>query len=566
MKKQDVVRVFAIASVAAAGSMLAVQSGMAAAGGVGANADAIGSMGPVPKAQCSPGDHTESGLQGSTTPEERMSGDSTKDYNCNLELVGKYQGEGAYSQDGPTFYGDCAYYGTDNVTSLQQHHGVTVVDVSDPRHPQATAFLNDSPAMLRPHETLKANAARGILVAGEFNGPGFAVYDISQDCRHPILKSSIVLQGSAGHEGNFAPDGKTYYLTQNNRGLGGFLYPVDLTDPANAKGLPPWQFVPSPDNPTGDGRSHENWLNFDGFMPGLTEGTRLYAGQPGEFGNTGSSIGPDGLVIEDVSDYQFRRPNPKIRIISKLFWTDQGQAEEMLPITIKGHPYIVSSDEAGGAGGVGGWTAACARGASAFGYPMIIDVADEKNPRIISKLMLEVNDPANCEVLRNQTPPDIPGTAPGTNLPSDSGTTNYSGERCTPDRQRNTTMLACSYQNAQLRVFDVRDPYHPKEIAYWKSGAVGSLVQPGSGSWAQGSVRTVDKIAGYVRFYKRPPGQGASGNGAHGNGDGNANGNGRGPELEIWTVSDGNGLQVLRFSDGFKALHKDLLDEAGGDE
>jgi hypothetical protein len=200
------------------------------------------------------------------------------------------------------------------------------------------------------------------------------------------------------------------------------------------------------------------------------------------------------------------------------------------------------------------------RGASAFGYPMIIDVADETNPRIISKLMLEVNDPANCSLLRNETPPDAPGTAPGTNLPAESGTTNYSGERCTPDRQKNTTMLACSYQNAQLRVFDVRDPYHPQEIAYWKSPAVRTAVQPRSGSWAPGVDRTVDKIAGYVRFYKRPPGNDKSKR--NGNGNGNGNGN-QGPELELWTVSDGNGLQVLRFTDNFKALHKDLLEEAG---
>ena len=96
-------------------------------------------------------------------------------------------------------------------------------------------------------------------------------------------------------------------------------------------------------------------------------------------------------MILDVSDYQFRRPNPEIRIISKLFWEDQGQAEDMYPVTIKGHPYIISTDEAGGAGGVGGWAAACDRGASAFGYPQIIDVGDETNPRIIAKLMLEVN-------------------------------------------------------------------------------------------------------------------------------------------------------------------------------
>ena len=112
--------------------------------------------------------------------------------------------------------------------------------------------------------------------------------------------------------------------------------------------------------------------------PACPKGRCCSRGRPGQFGAapTDSSFGPDGLVIEDVSDYQFRRPNPQIRIISKLFWADQGQAESMIPVKIKGHPYIISTDEAGGAGGAGGWAAACARGASAFGYPQIIDVAD----------------------------------------------------------------------------------------------------------------------------------------------------------------------------------------------
>lgn len=52
----------------------------------------------------------------------------------------------------------------------------------------------------------------------------------------------------------------------------------------------------------------------------------------------------DGLVIEDVSDYQNRLPHPRIRIISKLFWTGQGIAESMIPVKIKGHPYLISID------------------------------------------------------------------------------------------------------------------------------------------------------------------------------------------------------------------------------
>ncbi len=73
----------------------------------------------VPKAICGPEDHTESGLQGQTTVDERSSGDSERAYNCNLELVGEYRGEGAYSQDGPAYDGDCAYYGTDKLRSSE---------------------------------------------------------------------------------------------------------------------------------------------------------------------------------------------------------------------------------------------------------------------------------------------------------------------------------------------------------------------------------------------------------------------------------------------------------------
>ena len=100
-----------------------------------------------------------------------------------------------------------------------------------------------------------------------------------------------------------------------------------------------WQFK-------GDGKPHDADLSADG--------TRLYSGQYGDVGTT-----PDGLVILDVSDYQFRRPNPQIRIVSKLFWTDSSGAEQMLPFSANGRHYIVSTDEFGGFGAAGGLAAAC---------------------------------------------------------------------------------------------------------------------------------------------------------------------------------------------------------------
>src|SRR2546423_15339955 len=129
MNKQELVRLFAVATVALPGLSLSASIALA-------QPASDGFPGSVPKAICGPGDHTESGLQGQTTAQERFGGDSERGYNCNLELVGEFHGEGVYSQDGPAYDGDCAYMGTDNVTPLQQHHGVVVVDASDRRHPQ----------------------------------------------------------------------------------------------------------------------------------------------------------------------------------------------------------------------------------------------------------------------------------------------------------------------------------------------------------------------------------------------------------------------------------------------
>jgi len=553
MNKQDLVRLFAVSAAAVPGLLLSAAI---------ASAQAISSdgfPGSIPKAICGPGDHTESGLQGETSLQERLSGDSETAYNCNLELVGEepqdtYQG--AFSQDGPAYYDVCAYYGNDRPATGQ---GIKVIDASDPQHPVVSVRLTDTPAALFPHETVHTNARTRILVAGQDGGENFAVYDIS-DCRHPVLKSSITLPGSDAHMGNFAPDGKTFYLSQNPccSGVGGPLYVVDTSDPSNAKQLPTWNF-------TGNGRPHSLNVNPQGFA-GLGVGTRAYMNQGRSWPFADAM---DGLVITDVSDYQSRLDNPQIRIISTLFYPDQGTGESMIPVKINGHPYIVSVDEAGAASGQGGWPVACGRQprVGAFGYPQLIDVADETHPKIVAKIRMEVADPANCASLLAETPPDPPGTAPGTNLPASSGTTNYSVEACVADNPDDTKMLACGAQNAGLRVFDVSDPTSPKEIAYWKSGAVRGRVLPASGSWdnrmvnGQGIDRTVDKIAHWPRWVV--VGKGKGHDKAKGNGNGNGNGVGGGPgnsaDIQLWTVSDGHGFQVLQFSKSFTAQHKDLF-------
>src|SRR6266513_155036 len=162
--------VMAAVFVALLGSLLGAAIPSAAgtaARGTHASAGRVPGTGPVPKAHCGPGDHAESGLQGQTTVRERFSGDSERAYNCNLQLVGQHTGQGAYSQDGPAYAGNCAYYGTDNDTSLQKHHGVTVVNASNPAHPRVTAYLNNTSSALIPHETVQTYPPRHLLVVAQ---------------------------------------------------------------------------------------------------------------------------------------------------------------------------------------------------------------------------------------------------------------------------------------------------------------------------------------------------------------------------------------------------------------
>src|SRR5258708_35923714 len=96
----------------------------------------------VPKANCGPGDHPETGLQGQVPAALRAAG--FKGFNCNLELIGQSKGDGANWQT--TEFRDehghvCAYHGTSFSTVNRTHLGVPVIEVTDPHDPTPTGYL-----------------------------------------------------------------------------------------------------------------------------------------------------------------------------------------------------------------------------------------------------------------------------------------------------------------------------------------------------------------------------------------------------------------------------------------
>jgi hypothetical protein len=454
--------------VAAVGGMLSFAVAPASA------ADPGVFEGPVARAACDAGSRPETALQGEVTIEERDSRRSTAGYRCNLALVGQYPGEGASWQ--ATYYKRCAYYDT-KFGGGQEKQGVIVLDVSDPSHPKYTANLT-SVAMLDPWESLSANQARGLLagvaidrynsgVGGMSGVAFFDVYDISQDCTQPKLLSSAPVSG-LNHEGEWAPDGKRYYGASIAPGT---LSAIDTTDPASPQRIGTFFAAPS---------SHGLSVSDDG--------NRLYLAA------ISTADGGNGLQIIDVSDIQARKPAPQIRTVGTVTWDDGSTAQHTIPITIGGRPYVVFVDE-----GTNGGT-------------RLIDISDETKPRVVSKLRLEIQMPQN---------EDRAGESGGYGKGGgQEGTFAYNSHYCGVPQRAEPGIVGCSNFESGTRIFDVRDPLHPRELAYFNVGGNETKPVPGSHRSGGTSAYTSARV-GFV------------------------------PERgEVWFTDQDKGFYVTRFTDG----------------
>src|SRR5262249_10982623 len=115
--------------------------------------------------------------------------------------------------------------------------------------------------------------------------------------------------------------------------------------------------------------------------------------------------------------------------------------------------------------------AACAAGMPMFPMARIINIDDERHPFIVSRLGLETHDPANCAAVTA----DLVGL----------GGFTYGSHYCSVDNNQDATTLACGYFNSGIRVFDIRNPRHPREIAYYNPAGT-TTPSPGSNHAAFG--------------------------------------------------------------------------------
>jgi hypothetical protein len=396
--------------------------------------------------RCGRLDMPETGLQGEVPIADQLSGRAQQGYNCGLALVGHVSLSGASSN--MAWAGHCAYVASTG-------SGINVVDVSDPEHPQVTATLH-GPGSNLTIETIAAKqiGSRAVLVAGRYGlAAGVPVpapmdiYDAS-DCAHPRFLTTYMWPQNI-HNLSFSPDGTRVYATLP-------VQVVDIRDPAHPvylgnldKDIPQPNVFHDLGIPNASYLAHEVQTSPDGNI--------LYLG-----GQTPLSFA--WFTIADITGWPQRKPI----ILSQV----QGRGHSMRLATINGRTYAVHSEESIAGPAANGCASPAANPFGGAAQPWLSDVTDPTQPEMrISQMTLAINDPANC--VRQLT--DV-----------EDASVHYQDV----DNAQHTTFVMASMWNAGLRLFDVRDPLHPREVAYFNPGMFGK----------PSDTPLLDKAWGHIRY------------------------------------------------------------------
>jgi hypothetical protein len=165
------------------------------------------------------------------------------------------------------------------------------------------------------------------------------------------------------------------------------------------------------------------------------DGNRLYIG--------GQLPGQEQMYVVDVEGW----PARPARLLSR--WTGPGHSVSLA--RIDGRDYVLHADESIVAPISNGCLPDAASPAGGASEPILTEVSDLLAPRQVGVLQLEINQPEHC----------LDALASGMN-----GSVHYQDV----DDPEDTTFAMVSMWNAGLRIFDVRDPAHPVEVAYFNPG------------------------------------------------------------------------------------------------
>jgi hypothetical protein len=236
------------------------------------------------------------------------------------------------------------------------------------------------------------------------------------------------------------------------------LRAADLTDPRHPKLLPEIEPQIAASGAPRLAYAHEAWPSPDG--------RRLYIGNQ-------QVNDSEAVLVVDTEGW----PKRPARVLGRV----PLPGHSIRPMTVDGTPYLLTSDESV----VDPTAKGCLPDAlTPFGgaaRPTLVDLTHEGRPRAAGALRLPINEPSHC----------VDQLLSGVNA-----SVHYHDV----DDARDTTFAMVSAWNAGLRIFDVRDPAHPREVAYFNPGRVGDPVPGLSAALGPVGAGGLDQAWAHVRY------------------------------------------------------------------
>ena len=340
-----------------------------------------------------------------------------------------------------------------------KHSGWTILDVTDASNPEYLKFVPgpDKPGQV----TLKIQVADGLMITAlqgglpflhgnEMDDPyeeGVMLWDV-KDPVNPKLLSHWRTGDTLGVHRFFYNGGRYAHLTASCRGFTGYIYRIlDVADPKQPVEAGRW-WVPEQWAAGQVDEPGEPWLKvLDGpnmHGPAYPKGNLAYL-----------SYGGAGLVILDISDPSL----PKL--IGQLhhhppFAGKLSGARCHTVIPLSRRPYAVMSTEG--------------ERYTVFDEKIIGGVAQPLN--FIG--LVDISNPADPTLISTFPYPEIPQGWPYKNFTEIPGVGagpfgphNLHEPHFHPALEDRNDRIYCAYFHAGLRVYDISDPFVPREIAYY---------------------------------------------------------------------------------------------------
>jgi hypothetical protein len=312
--------------------------------------------------------------------------------------------------------------------------GWSIVDVTEPSKPKYVRYIPGP----EHTECNQIQVADGIMITAlqkELPVPGrpkdapfeegFYIWDV-KDPENP-KRLGHWKSGAQGTHRNHWEGGRYVHCAAQARGFVGQLYViVDIADPQNPVEVGRWwlpeQWV------AGSLNVPDPRLTLHG--PAYTRGSRAYLG-----------YGTGGMVILDISDITLPRLVSQLKLHPPL--GGKLPCHTVLPLTRRDLAIVTSEaiDEG-------------EESREPMQYAGIVDISDEENPRLISLLPV----------------PEPPPGAPYKNFREKGGRFgphNFNHPQRQPYLEDRDDRVYVAYFNAGLRVYDISDPYLPREIGYY---------------------------------------------------------------------------------------------------